>query len=543
MKLHSCFLLLNLLLINSLFSQSNSIIQPLSGIILLSGNFGELRGTHLHSGIDFRTGGKEGLPVKCVKDGYLARVVVSPWGYGHALYIEHLDGTTSVYAHLQRFNQQLMTMTRSTQYRKNSFALDLNVRDKRLWFRQGDIIGYSGNTGSSGGPHLHFELRETKTQQALNPLLYYKIVDNTAPVIEDVYIYGFDDYGTPIRMNTVKAQNDAMNRDTISIGSSTVAFACHIIDRMNGSANKLGIYNLTITVDGKEIYHFALDKTSFSQTKYINDVKVHELYQKGKTVYKCFGNKQTGVLGLSTRENGMITIRPQQIRYVSITATDINGNIASREFYLKGDTIPLKNFYRPLIPGRSYTLSDDSMSLIISPKTLLYTIPDEMVTYRDSLSQQTIYQLATTSVPLFEHAELIIKGEFEKNSVICELTEKGKRIPLKTIVSSSSISTFLKTLSSYVIQTDSLPPTITRFVDKTNHTLRFRVDDDLSGIVSYRGEVNGKWTLFTYDPKNKLLYCKTDEPTFDLTKVNRIVITLRDRVGNKTKKEIFYEKK
>ena len=190
-----CYLLFNCLVVIPLNVLAQQIILPMNKPILLSGNFGELRATHFHSGIDIRTGGVEGLPVVCVKEGRLVRVSVSPTGYGQALYIEHPDGTTTVYGHLQRFVSQITEIVRELQYRQESFKIDADFRPYKLVFRQGDTIAYSGNSGSSGGPHLHFEVRNTLTEHTLNPLHYYQIRDMKAPVIRKLYLYAISEEG------------------------------------------------------------------------------------------------------------------------------------------------------------------------------------------------------------------------------------------------------------------------------------------------------------------------------------------------------------
>ena len=164
----------------------DSLRYPLPGTPLLSGNFFELRGTHFHAGLDFKTGGKEGLPVICVKDGYLARVCVSPTGYGNALYLAHEGGITTVYGHLRRFVPRVARLVRDMQYRKESFAVDTVLLADSIFFHAGDTIAYSGNTGSSGGPHLHFEIRDTESESILNPQRYLFIPDETAPTVRGV---------------------------------------------------------------------------------------------------------------------------------------------------------------------------------------------------------------------------------------------------------------------------------------------------------------------------------------------------------------------
>ena len=171
-----------LFVLNDLKAQN--LVKPIAGRTLLSGNFGELRATHLHSGVDIKTGGVEGMPVICIQDGVVSRIAVSPVGYGLALYIDHPDGTTSVYGHLQRFEPCLAALVREIQYEKESFRIDENVLSRQLCYRQGDTIAYSGNSGSSAGPHLHFEIRNTRTEHTWNPLLFYSVRDLKAPQVK-----------------------------------------------------------------------------------------------------------------------------------------------------------------------------------------------------------------------------------------------------------------------------------------------------------------------------------------------------------------------
>ena len=199
-------LLMLLLLSSNVCAQTDTLLYPLKNVPLLSGNFGELRATHLHTGLDFKTGGRKGLPVICVKDGVVARVKVSATGYGNALYLEHEGGITTVYGHLSRFVPRIAKVVRNIQYNKESFEVDENMSGYELRFRAGDTIAYSGNTGSSGGPHLHFEVRDTKSEHALNPLQFLSVKDQTGPNVRGVYVYSVSDEGTrtPVRRVEVK---------------------------------------------------------------------------------------------------------------------------------------------------------------------------------------------------------------------------------------------------------------------------------------------------------------------------------------------------
>ncbi|MGL5681658.1 MAG: M23 family metallopeptidase [Marinifilaceae bacterium] len=525
----------NILFTTHLFAQQNDVIQPVNGEISLSGNFGELRATHLHAGIDFRTGGKEGLPVKCVKDGMLARVAVSPTGYGNALYIEHPDGTTSVYAHLQRFNEQLAQRTRSAQYRRSSFAIDLNVKDQRIYFKQGDIIGYSGNSGSSGGPHLHFEMRETGSQHPKNPLLYYNIVDTIPPQIKHIVLFGIDSLGVEQPTHNVKTPF----ADTCFTPYTQVGLAIHAEDRMNNSANKLGVYKMSLWANNKEVYCFTLNKSSFAQGKYINDVKYYSDYRNGRTTYRCFGTKQNSVLGLNNRDNGVITLSKDSAVIIKCIATDINGNTSQVQFVIcqRGNIEPIEQ--EVLKYGKKHILQSDSVELHLPENALFSSTANCFSVKTDSATAQLYISAATQPVPLFEKGQLIIKGNYPRTAVICEKNSAGRLSALSTQNKNKQLKATIGSLSNYTVAFDTIAPTI-NYLGATGQRLNFKIQDNLSGIDSYKGEVNGKWTLFVYDAKNKLLYCNMNEPAFTPNAQNKIVITVTDKVGNKAKKEIQY---
>jgi len=169
---------------------NESFISPIKPPFFFAGDFGELRPSHFHSGLDFRTQGKTGLPVYAVKDGYISRIGISPTGYGNALYMNHSDGTTSVYGHLSKFHPQIQEYLTGKQYDRESFQINLTLSSDKFIFKKGEIIAWTGNSGSSGGPHLHFEIRDTRSERAFNPIFnHLGITDNSAPKIIALYCY------------------------------------------------------------------------------------------------------------------------------------------------------------------------------------------------------------------------------------------------------------------------------------------------------------------------------------------------------------------
>lgn len=531
------FLLFNWLIMISLNVAAQEIIKPVKKTILLSGNFGELRATHFHSGIDIRTGGVEGLPVVCVKDGQLARVVVSPTGYGQALYVEHPDGTTSVYGHLQRFVPAITEIVRTLQYQKESFRIDENFKDYRLFFRQGDTIAYSGNTGSSGGPHLHFEVRNTYTEHTLNPLHYYRIADTKAPVVRKLYLYSIDVNGCEklIRSISLKAAaNGRYNAGLLSVPAGKIGVAVFATDYMNDSWNKLGVYQMSLVARQDTLFRFSMDSCDFSQSSYINAVKDFACYKRGETVYRCFGNYQQDFMSITNKWKGHISLEKDSVVAVKISLADINGNRSWVDFKLKGSAakVVAQNDTNILRYDCEHLLELPDCRLKLDKNALFSSVAKSVKTKKDTITGKDIFVFSEQSIPLFKKGHLQIAGQFDSCAIICELGNNGRKYPVATRRTAEGLTAEVGYLSRYVVAEDCEAPTITFLGRFPNGVLKFKVRDNLSGLASYRGEVNGKWCLFTYDPRVSLLQCQLSEPVFQAGQVNEVKIQVKDVVGN-----------
>lgn len=520
------------------FSQGN--IHPMAGEVLLSGSFGELRATHFHSGIDIRTGGREGLPVRVVNDGKLVRVFVSAVGYGNALYIEHPDGKMTVYGHLQRFNPEIREMVRRFQYAEKSFYVDKNVRKANITFKKGDIIGYSGDSGSSGGPHLHFEYRQSSTEVLLNPLRYVDIEDHIAPKPITFYIYTVTADGFVKRLKAADMRQLAEKRytsGTVEVPAGKIGIAAHVIDYMNNSSNKLGVYKMRMTVDGEKKFDYTVDSCTFSSRRLINEIKDFNLYNdNSKTVYRTFGFYLNRIPGVEAYEDGLINVATGETKKVELDFVDYAGNKSFAEIRLKGVAGNADTDFPLLRYDSNCVLTVDALSMQLGSEVLFSSV--RRVARTDSLEvddlKYKVYLTAEEEIPLMQPVRLHINGEFDDKSVIFRINDKKETKPLTTYHDAGGIYALTDMLGCYAVKSDTVAPTI-ELLNVRNGVLKFEIKDDFSGINTYKGEVNGEWCLFEYDAKNDIYSSSTDEPAF-IKGENRVVITVSDEVGNVTRK-------
>lgn len=270
------------------FTFAQTLRSPLDVPVLLSANFGELRPNHFHSGLDFKTQGSVGKTVRAVKDGYVSRISVSPFGYGNALYLNHPDGTTTVYGHLLQFTDSIATYVKEEQYRQESFRVDLTLTPDRFPVKAGDRIALSGNTGGSAGPHLHFEIRDTQSEEPIDPIKYYleKITDTKPPRIHSVMIYPLNERGIvngskhPVLLNVItdKDGRPALSGKITAWGE--IGFSLKAYDYMDNTTNIYGIKDVRLLADSIPLFHSCIERIVFNEGRYINSLIDYATYRE-----------------------------------------------------------------------------------------------------------------------------------------------------------------------------------------------------------------------------------------------------------------------
>jgi len=514
-------------------------ISPVKIPLLLSANFGELRPDHFHSGVDIKTQGVTGKDIVAAADGYIYRIGVSPGGFGKALYIKHPSGYSTVYAHLEKFVPEIDKFVKAEQYNKKSFTVTLFPPKDKFPVKQGETIAYSGNSGSSGGPHLHYEIRETDGERPVNPLLFdFGTGDNITPVIEKLFIYPVNSNTLINRKNDIKKLNVSGGHGNYFIPSEEEiqisgagGFGIKAYDLLNDSYNKCAVTSIELAIDSIPIFRYEMDSFSFTESRYINSHIDYETYMRDKIfiqrTYKLPNDKLGAYKQVFNR--GIFNFTDNKMHHAVITVKDVHNNKSVLTFNVKAVTeipkeseIPVDKNFTMMPFNRSNDFTTNKISLRIPGGTLYDTL---WFSYRKSPGKREmlseVHSIHNKYTPVHKPYSLSIKPDTipaGKESKMLLVQLNGDR---KTAVNSKwsdgYITGELSTFGDYYIGIDTVPPVISPngLVSGINLTgkkeLRIKITDDFSGIKSYEPSIDGEWALFEYDPKNNLLVYRFDE--------------------------------
>ena len=562
MRLLVTIIIIILISLNNLFSQEKS--SPVEIPILLSGTFGEFRKTHFHTGVDIKTQGKEGLKIRAIDDGDLIRVKVSTSGYGKAVYIRHYDGTTSVYAHLKKFSPKIQHIIKRLQYEKKRYEIEKFFKEGEIKLKKSEIIGISGNTGGSSGPHLHFELRDTKMEKPLNPLKYgYYVADTIPPSIQNIFIYKFlkDKIFKKIKIGLNRNENIYSVKDTIE-STGILGFGYSGYDRQNSSYNRNGIYKRDLMINGKSVFSYKFDELTFQDGKKIDLLIDYKAYNIDKIrIKKLYQNINSKFSFLENGDNyGLFNVVEDSLYNIKIIFEDINKNKSIVSMIIKGSKNENRfDFSESDIESKLY---HPDLEYEKKYENLKFKIPKNA--FYEPTELNFDYKLDTISIRRFTKApknglklEFLIPKNLDSINLrqTCvgklNINNKGEKNKLQYVFGNKNDSLiFVKSMSGgkYFLTKDTIPPSIkpVNFKNKkwvTNlSTLEIRVDDEFSGIKKYTASINGKWILMEHEPKRKLLFFEFDDLNFDKAEL-KFNLYVEDMVGNENEFEaIIYRK-
>ena len=544
-----------------LFSQNEKFPQypnPVKIPISLSATFAELRSNAFHAGVDIRTQGVEGKEVFAVADGYVSRIGVSPYGYGKVLYITHNDGFTSVYAHMSKFNKMITDFVKDKQYKDESFAQNIMLKENEFPIKRGDFLGFTGNSGSSGGPHLHYEIRYTKTQEPVNPLYFgLKIKDTKKPVIKGLAIYPLENSivnnnDTTIYLNVNHKEGVYSLDNSIFTVSGDIAFGINVYDQADGANNKNGPYSIELFADNELIFNIISDKYSYNETRYINSLIDYSCYIKNKERFVRTEIDKYNNLGLYETRKGVVPVNQGDTINMKYVVKDYNGNKSVLNFTLIGVKLHVDEIDDLVYDTESYYEVVDGNPLNITLKDFEMDIP-KMAFYRDVVIETTlsdtmsniysdyVYHIGNEEIPVHKKATLRIKPKTDYIGdtllYVALLNTNNKFVFLGNKTVDDYIEAKTNVLGSYLIARDTIAPSIIPVNFKTNSSisenwsLRVEIEDKETGIKDYAMFVNGRWVLADYDAKNKLLMYQIDNHIKEGDNILKVVVT--DMVGNK----------
>lgn len=555
--MNKCFIIL--LLFIGLNSHAQNFRSPLDITLSMSANFGELRSDHFHSGIDYRVGGVVGAKVYAVEDGYVSRIYVNPSGYGKAIYITHPSGHTSVYGHLNAFAGNIASFTKETQYKKEHFTLDEYLEPSILRVKKGDVIGYAGNSGSSFGAHLHFEIRDSDTQAPMNTITkgFHKANDKTPPTLYNLAFYTLDTINDVLESRLVATKKLVKSGNSYNVEgnkaikvTNPVYFGISALDFQENNHSKFGVYCIKAYIDNELFFTYKLDEFKFSETRYINSmIDYSEWVETKKHFVKTYiepGNKLPIYKG--TVGNGVIRLNDTLVHNVRFDLYDDNGNKSTLNYKIQRDKVSSRKVsssanFLTVRWDLPFSYSEENIEINI-PQESFYSNHFFKLKKGDEGTYSPSWTIMNDKIPLHQSIKISFRPNklpitlYDKLIVVKE--DKGKQISCGgNFDDKGKFTTSVRSLGTFALALDTIPPTIRLKAKGTNFTnaktISLAIGDNLSGVAKFKGYIDGKWALFDYDAKTASLTYTFDSEKIKKGKKHKLEVIISDYCKNETK--------
>lgn len=558
----SCLFPLSISLYSQKFVEKDLFISPVDFKLVLAGNFGELRSSHFHSGIDIKTNSISGEKIYAVADGWVSRIKVASNGYGNAIYINHPSGYVSQYGHLDKFENKIAEFVKTIQYSRKSFSVDIFPERTQLIIKQGDLIGYSGNSGDSEGVHLHFEIRDAGNGRVLNPLNYYsEIKDSINPKIYRLAVFPLGkkridlngSYSSLHELSKWQGKYYIKSKEIIKVGGY-FGLGIETLDFMNDTWNNFGVYSIELLMDNQLVYIHEINDFSFNESRYLNSFIDYKSWQEGVKIQKSFlePNNKLSIYKFS-KNKGRIKLEDNNLHAAKYIVKDIYGNTSVLGFLIQNDStgwnlnkedFPLENVKKYMTWSDTNSFENDEIKIVIPSGALYDSI---LFTYRfeekpDSL-YSSIHYVHNLNTPLHKYYSMSIKPiklpeNLKTKALIAGINNEGEIWPVGGEWKEAFINVRTRDFGPYFVAVDTIPPEISLFDEESeeikdnNSVISFIIKDDLSGIRKYEGKIDGKWALFEYDEKNDLLSYTFDAERLITETEHNILLTVSDKKGN-----------
>jgi hypothetical protein len=462
---------------------------------------------------------------------------------------------------MKGYNDTITEYVRTNQYKMKSFEVDLFPANKKehIYVKKGQLIGYTGNSGSSGGAHLHFELRNTKTENIINPLLFgFNLQDNYPPYIDFIKIYPEDENSyigssnAITRFNVKKSGNGAYcltTKDTISLWGN-FSIGAQAFDFNQNQSDRNGFYSMKMFVDSAEFFSLVCDSFSFAESRYVNaTIDFSANYSLGSRIIKSRKLPGNHLSFLKSKKDGILSFTDDKVHEISVLVADESNNTINLRFWIKPQK-PAGFVQVPLIPEADTSLlfkhnkfnkfETNDLKVEIAPGCLYQDITFKYWKRPGSKGMfSEIHFLHDPEVPIHSKIKVSIKAtslpqNLQSKALLVRIDREGDRSPAGGSYENGYVVTSTNLFDGYAIVVDTIPPVIKPSSEnaKSKTSLKFIVSDNFSGINKYKGEVNGQWALVEWDPKNKLMVYKFD--TVAIPGKNKFSLFLEDEKGNKT---------
>lgn len=503
---------------------------PLDREVVITGNYGEIRPNHFHAGLDFSTDPTANLPIKSVRDGYVSRIKISSVGYGRVLYITHPNGYVSVYAHQKKYASKIDAYIKQKQIEQKKNEIEVYLTPGELIVKKGELIGYTGNSGSSTGPHLHFEIREEKSEIPVNPLLIYDVQDNVKPELTHVAIYSTVDTNHIKRISVIPVKHIgdklSLPKYTQVLSENTFAIGFAGFDVANATNNKNNIYEAKLLLDDKIIYHHQLNNISFDNGRYVN---VFSEKEGGVKFQKCFSPSCYDIAIYKSLVNGgKITLDDTLPHKITLQVNDEKGNKNSLTFFVKTKAaLGYKSPNYNVFCNKDFTLKNDNVELFIKARALASSEYLRIEKLKNGVA------IGNKNIPILKAIEIKMKPRLVYEKHIQKMVLLNNDNCINGVVENGWIKAETKTLGVFSFAYDTVAPTITfpsskKKVVTIKTAVTFKITDNLSGIADYNVYVNDVWQIAEYDAKSNTVICNFTELN---PKTLRIEVI--DKVGNK----------
>lgn len=513
-----------------------------------AGTYAELRSGRFHAGLDFRVGGVVGEPIYSIDDGYISRITVSGSGYGNGLYITHPDGTTSIYGHMHTFAPEIADMVEARQYETESFNVDITLTPEDMPVERGQYVGTVGNSGSSVAPHLHFEVRHPDGSGPVNVISagYFDHPDNVPPVIKKINFYSYEDSLGVVKSERLRSFRGSFSKVIDVTEKFYVAVDAH--DRQAGTPGKLGIEAYEFFLDGESVYRYQMGEYTYKEQQTFNSlIDYRERSRSGDVMVKSLVDPGNGFTRKITAKNrGIMVLEDDKVHNVKVVVEDLHGNKKVANFKVRkglreeGDTIRPERVL-PWFAPYAYVTDGMSFSLPVMSLFRNESIAVDTVDVQGNFYSK-VWRIHNREVPLKKGGKISIRVEnlpdsLQSKAFLGYLYGNGRVSYCGGKYVDGQVSGRLSSFGDYCVSVDTIPPVIKpRFSSAStvqrSGQMAFTIRDEMSGINSFRAEIDGEWVLAQYDRKYSKLWIVLDSERVKRGTSHNLVLTVKDNKNN-----------